>query len=179
MACFPSVGRRLFAIAAVAIGFAGASQAADPCKLLTDADVRSVFPGASSGKLERSREKYGIQACQWAHPSGSFALQLWTAKKPGDHDGEVRGLAQGIVDPFNAKAKKAMRYETINGIGDGATALVEAAGKPSGVLNDMAMIVVQRGNQLLQMQSSDLARGDRAAALQALTRLARAATERL
>ena len=174
--------RRLLAhalpVAALACA-ATTAHAADPCKLLTDAEVQSVFPGARAGKPERSREQYGIQACQWTHPAGSLALQLWAVKKPGAHDEEIRGLAQGLVDPFSAAAKKNVRYEKIAGVGDGATALVETESKPRGVLSDLAMLVAQRGNQLVQLQSADLARGDRAAALRGLAQLGKAAVDRL
>lgn len=167
------------AISIALLSCAVTAHAADPCKLLTDAEVQSVFPGAQTGKPERTREKYGIQACQWTHPAGSFAVQMWDVKKPGDYDNEIRGLALGITDPLNNAARKNLRFEKIAGIGDGATAFVETESKARGVLGDLAMLVTQRGNQLVELQSSDLARRDRAAALQALTRLAKSAVARL
>lgn len=167
------------AISMAALAGAASAHAADPCKLLTDAEVRSVFPGARSGQPERTREKYGIQACQWTHPAGSFALQLWAAKKAGVHEDEIRGLALGFVDPLSNAAKKSVRYEKIAGVGDGATAVVETESKQRGILGDVAMLVTQRGTQLVELQSSDLARGDRAAALRGLTQLAIAAVARL
>ena len=170
---------RALALSIAALASCVGAHAADPCKLLTDAEVQSVFPGARAGKPERTREKYGIRACEWAGPAGSFALQLWEAKKPGSHDDEIRGLALGIVDPLSSAAKKSVRYEKIVGVGDGATALVETRSSTGGILGDMAMLVTQRGNQLAELQSSELARGDRAAALQSLTKLAKAAVGRL
>jgi hypothetical protein len=74
---------------------------------------------------------------------------------------------------------RGLRFEKVAGVGDGATAMVETADKARGVLGDMAMLVAQRGRQVVQLQSPDLARGDRAAALRSLGVLAKAAVGRL
>ena len=63
-----------------------------PCRLLTDSEVRAVFPDAKSGVPERTREEYGIRACVWDTPAGQFAVQVW-ASKGGSVDNEIRGLA--------------------------------------------------------------------------------------
>ncbi|MGH8164257.1 MAG: DUF3558 family protein, partial [Rhodanobacteraceae bacterium] len=67
-----------------------------PCRLLTDAEVRAVFPGAKAGQPERSREEYGIKACQWSPDSGRFLAEVWKAKN-STADNEIRGLAEGFV----------------------------------------------------------------------------------
>lgn len=150
----------------------------DPCRLLSDAEVRGIFPGAKTGVRETTREQYGIRACVWATQSGNFALQRWTAKA-GSVDNEIRGLALGFVDPVNPAARAAVRYDNVPGVGDQAMALVETRDDKRGILADAAILITQRGDQLIELQSQDLARGDRAAAVQALTTLGRAAAARL
>ena len=150
----------------------------DACRLLSDADIRAVFPGAGAGVRETTREKYGIRACVWETRAGRFALQRWTAK-PGTVDNEIRGLAAGVLDPLKPAARSSVRYETLAGIGDQAMALVEAQNPSAGILADAAMLMTQRGDQLIELQSSELGRGDRAAALQSLSILGRAAVARL
>ena len=146
----------------------------DPCRLLTRAEVAGVLPGAQSGKPERSREAYGIRACVWEWEGGSFALQLL----PGKHGaaGEMRGLALGYTNPL---ARNSVRYETVAGVGEAALAAVEPVDPARGVIADMAMLAAQRGAQVMVLQCAALARGDRMAALKALTVLGRMAVARL
>lgn len=150
----------------------------DPCRLLSDTDIRGVFPGSAPGKRETTREKYGIRACVWETESGSFALQRWQAK-PGTAGDEIRGLAQGIIDPLKPAARMAVRYETVAGVGDEAVAIVETRDEARGILTDAAVLVALRGDRLIELHSSSLARGDRAAALKTLAALARTAVSRL
>ena len=151
---------------------------ADPCKLLTDAEVRKVFPDAKPGQRERTREQYGIVACLWEHPGGRFAVQV-THEKPGTVDNEIRGMAMGSVDPLNPAARKAVRYETIKGVGDQAMAIVEPADKKRDILDSVAYLITQRGDQQIMLMSNALASRDRAAALKALEELGKTAVNRL
>ena len=150
----------------------------DPCKLLTDAEVREVFPDAKPGQRERTREEYGIVACLWNHPGGRFAVQV-THEKPGTVDNEIRGMAMGSVDPLNPAAREAVRYETIKSVGDQAMAIVEPADKQRGILDDVAYLVTQRGDQQIVLMSNALASRDRAAAVKALEELGKTAVSRL
>src|SRR4051794_3340139 len=50
--------------------------AEDPCKLLTDAEVSQVFPGAKIGKRERD-ENLGFVACTWNSPAGYIRVQIF------------------------------------------------------------------------------------------------------
>ena len=152
-------------------------EADSPCRLLTDAEVRAVFPDAKPGVPERSREEYGIKACMWDTDGGPFVLQRWSAK--GSVDNEIRGLASGFVDPTNSAAQNNIRYETIAGVGEQAMALVETKDEKRGILSDGAVLVAQHGKQILELQSQDLPHRTRAAALQALTTLGREAVARL
>ena len=153
-------------------------EANSPCRLLTDAEVRAVFPGAKSGVPERSREEYGIKACVWDMDTDRFVLQTW-ASKGGNADNEIRGLASGFVDPLNAGAQNNVRYETIAGIGEQAMAMVETQDEKRGILSDAALLVAQHGNRILELQSQELPHRTRAAALQALTTLGREAVARM
>lgn len=164
---------------AALVGFdapAGAAETAgsDACRLLTRSEVAAVLPGAQPGKPERSREAYGIRACVWEWDGGSFALQLL----PGKHGpaSEIRGMSLGYTNPL---ARSSVRYETVPGVGESAVAAVEPVDGARGVIADMAVLTAQRGAQVIALQCAALARGDRAAALKALTVLARTAVARL
>lgn len=158
---------------------AGAPLAADdPCRLLTNPEVRGIFPEAEAGQRERTREKYGITACIWKTPTGVFALELWTLEE-NSVDSEIRGLSSAFIDPVNPAARDNVRFETIAGVGEAAMAVVEVRDEQRGIVADVALLVSQRGTQVLEVESSDLPRGDRAAALRALTTLAKLADARM
>lgn len=155
-----------------------AMSADDPCRLLTTADVRAVFSGAEPGVRDRTREKYGISTCVWTTPGGVFAVQTWTAD-PGTLDDEIRGMSSGVLDPTIASSHESLRFENIAGVADSAEAYVEKRDEKRGILADVATLMAQRGNQILELQSTDLAKGDRDAALLALTQLGKAAAARM
>ncbi len=150
----------------------------DPCKVLTDADVRKVFPDAKSGQRERRNEQYGMTACQWDYPGGRFGVQI-SIEKPGTVRDEIRGISIGIVDPLKPGAGSNVRYETIKGVGDEAMAFVEPADAKRGILSDSACLITQRGDQQVMLMSDSLAKRDRAEALKKLEELGRAAVGRL
>lgn len=150
----------------------------DPCRLLTDSEVRSMFAAAKPGVRERSREEYGIHACVWDTDTGQFALQLWNAKSSNVNN-EIRGLASGFLDPLNPAAQNNVRYETIAGVGEQAMAVVETQDEKRGILSNAALLVAQHGNRILELQSSDLPHSERATALKTLTTLGRTAVDRL
>ena len=150
----------------------------DPCKLLTDAEVRKVFPKASTAKPERTREKYGIAACLWEHPAGRFAVQLMHAD-PKSTVEEARGLAIGFVDPLKPGAARNLRFEKIADVGEEAVAVVEQQDEKKGILADAAYLITQRGDRQIMILAMDLARADRAVALRTLADFGRAAAGRL
>ena len=150
---------------------------ADPCRLLTTADVGTVFAGAKAGVPERTREKYGITACQWDTPGGRLVLQLWEGE-PNSTENEIRGLVTGVVDPLKPSAQQSIRYERVN-VGTPAMVVVERANAQAGILNDCALLVTQRGEQVVVLFSTGLAQRDRAAAIRALSSLAERAVGRL
>lgn len=149
-----------------------------PCRLLTDAEVRAVFPDAKTGKRNRSREEYGISACQWSGAHGDFVAEVWKAKG-SSADNEIRGLMGGFVDPRMAAAEKNVRYESVSGVGDQACAVVEIEDEQRGVLSNVALLVARRGDQILALSSPELPHRERGAALRALRELGRVAARRL
>ena len=157
---------------------ATALSADDPCRLLTTADVQAVFPGAEPGMRDRAREKYGIRTCTWKTTDGLFALQLWTAD-PGTLGDEIRGMSSGVLDPTIASSHESLRFEKIAGVADAAEAYVEKRDEKRGILADVATLMAQRGDQILELQSTDLAKGDRDAALQALAKLGKTAAAKM
>lgn len=149
-----------------------------PCRLLTDVEVRAVFPGVKAGQPERSREEYGIKACQWSADSGRFVAEVWKAKD-STADNEIHGLAEGFIDPTNSSAANNVRYEPIAGVGEQAFAVIETQDAKRGILADIAMMVARKGDRILVLLSDDLAHRDRASALRSLTDLGSAAAKRL
>lgn len=149
----------------------------DACKLLTDAEVRRVFPDAKAAKRDTKLDQYGIGSCIWEHPGGRFAIQL--TKKSGKIDDEIRGAASGNVDPLNRKARDAIRYVTVSDAGDAARAMVEPTDEKRGVIQGVAMLIAQRGDKQITLYSDQLPQRERDAALKALEELGRAAAKRI
>lgn len=154
---------------------------ADPdsvCRLLTDAQVRAVFPSAHSGARERTREQYGIGACVWSGDFGRALLQTWQAKGR-TADAEARGMVFGFIDPMSSSAADNIRYETIAGVGEQAVAVVEKQDAKRGIVTDIAMLMVRKNDQIIMLMCDDLVHRDRAQALAALKSLGGAAADRL
>jgi hypothetical protein len=171
----------LFAVAGVSPAIAqkpSASALGNPCQLLTDAEVRTVFTGAKAGRVDRRREEYGLVDCIWEYPGGSFGLQL-SAAPSQSFDEEVKGNTTGFLDPMKGGAERAIRFEKLTGVGDRATAIVEATDRNRGILTNIAMLIAQRGKREIVLGSPDLVKRDRAAALKALQDLGKAAASRL
>lgn len=154
-----------------------ASEGASRC-LLSDSEARAVFPAAKAGVPDRQREELGLPGCQWEVGDGGFGVHYWTVTE-GTVDSEIRGWAQGYIDPLNPAAGNNVRFETIGGVGDGAMAFAETTDRPRGILASASVLVAQRGNKMLKVEIAGVPNGDRAAALQALTTLGRAAVARL
>lgn len=149
-----------------------------PCRLLSDAEVHAVFPGAGAGERERTREEYGISACVWSGDFGRLAVQTWKATTNSAED-EARGLAAGFVDPAQRAFAKNVRYESVAGIGEQASAVVEVQDAQRGILTDVAMLVARKGDRMLVINSDGLAHRDRAEALSKLRSLGQSAADRL
>jgi hypothetical protein len=147
--------------------------------LLVDAEVSRAFPGAASGKRNRSLDGNGILTCMWDTPTDRFVVQVFDAKS-GSVEGELRSRMSGSIDPTMASAGGRVRYERIGGIGDEAMLVLEKADPKVGILADTAVMVTQRGGRrAVLFTGSSLAAGDRASALETLETLGRHVAERL
>ena len=84
----------------------------DACKLLTDAEVRSVFPDAKSG--ERTREECGIAGCAWRNAKGDVVLGIdqYTSES-NSVEKDARGFVHGVIDPLKPSAISAVRVKQI------------------------------------------------------------------
>lgn len=153
--------------------------AGHPCQLLTDSEVRDVFPGAAAGARDGTLDKYGIATCRWDLPTDRFVVQMLKTGSGSVAD-ELRSRASGSVDPMTQGAMERVRFETVAGVGDEAMAIVEKADASSGILSDMAVLVMQRGeHRAVLFTGTSLAGGGRAAALKSLEALGRSAAKRL
>lgn len=151
--------------------------AEDPCQLLTDAEVGQVFPGAKIGKRERN-EDLGFVACTWNSPGGYIRVQIFNREPGISIEEEIELYTAAFVGSFDPEALRAVRLETVNNVGDHALAAVERADAPR-IIQDAAVIVVQRGQRTIYISSAQLAKRERIPALKALEELARAAAKRL
>lgn len=155
----------------------------DPCKTLTDAEVRQVFPDATSGRRDRRLEEYGILACRWSSPTGHTYLQLsiWDTEPKMSIADELEESAMALVTDIS-KVKEALHTagpETVNNVGDRAMAVVVAQADRAHFLQQGAILVAQRGQRTIRLEAPDLATRGRAPALKALEELGRAAAKRL
>jgi hypothetical protein len=151
----------------------------DPCALLIDDEVSKAFPGAASGKRNRSLDGHGILTCMWDTPTDRFVVQVFDARS-GSVEEELRGRMSGSIDAAMAGAGSQVRYETIGGIGDEAMLVLEKADVKNGILADTAVMVTQRGDRrAVLFTGSSLAAGDRAASIKTLETLGRHVAERL
>src|SRR5579875_2072321 len=126
----------------------------DPCRLLSDAEVRRAFPGAASGKRNRDTDILDIATCEWALAPGRLAVQ-------------------------RMQGEPVIRSERIGGLGDEAVAMVELTDPKRGILHSIAVIAIRRGHQQVAVTTDSLDQHSRADALAVLTRLGRAAAARL
>ena len=182
----PAISSLITIVGLIAIGPASAPEAIlDPCTLLTATDLQQVFPGTGAGKLDRSQEKTGLLKCTWAYPAGSRytagTLFVFTSDEvtetPREEAADTWALT--FLDPLRDDAAKHVRYETLTGVGDQAVAVVEREDKAKGFSTNAAILVVRRGKQQVSVLSPDLARRERAEALQLLGELGKAIARRL
>lgn len=179
----PMIDAAKYAVA-LALGLAlpaGAQKAAPPgdaCKLLTDAEVRKVFPQAESGKRRTAVEQYGIAGCTWKHAGGMLGVNYWD--KTDAIDVEIRSVVDGFVDPLKPGSEKNVRMIKVTGLGDAAMGFAEPRSEARGVHAPIALLMVQRGGRQITLFSNQLAgESDRDAAMKALQELGRAAAGRI
>ena len=149
----------------------------DPCALVTDSEVRAIFPDARSGKRDHRLDQYKIASCMWDAPTGTLIAQIFEAK--GLVIDELRNRVSASVDPIKPGAGKDIRYEKVEGVGDDTMLAAEKADDAQGILADTAVIVTKHGTRLGVLFSNALVNGDRAATVKALQSLGRSAASRL
>lgn len=152
---------------------AGDPRAAHACALVTLAEVRRVHPDAKPGKAEWV-DVLDLARCDF----GSVVLAYDpNAMEPAMDS--LRGWAVGFVDPLRPGVEKNVRFVPIDGTGDDAALFVEQQDKAKGILNDIGMIVVRKGNSEVTLLLNFLRARPRDEVIAALTELGRAAAARM
>jgi hypothetical protein len=132
---------------------------ADPCALLTTAEVQQAFPGSKAGRVDRGLEKDGIFRCQWDSPDGRLFLVAGQDAEGDTAKDEAETWAMALVNPVRADALRQVRFETLPGVGEAAVAVVERRDESRGILQDGAVLVVRRGKsrswRLLWLAAND------------------------
>jgi hypothetical protein len=154
-------------------------QAAGPCALLTTAEVAQAFPGSKAGRLDRSKEKFGVVTCLWDNPSGLMSIVAGADEDLEPPKEEAQSWTMVFLDPLRTDAARHVRYEVLAGVGDEAVAIVEREDKTKGFMTNGAILVVRRGKRQVVVLSTDLARRERAEALRVFAELGKAIAKRL
>lgn len=127
---------------------AASKEAADsPCRLLTDAEVRSVLPEAGSGRRNTESLQYGLDRCAWDARTGQIGIEV-SKVEAAAFENELRAELQGFVDPRIQGALGRIAFVSVPGIGDHAIAVREKEDAQRGILTDVALIAVQRGHRM-------------------------------
>ncbi|WDS34998.1 hypothetical protein [Pseudoxanthomonas sp.] len=151
--------------------------ASTPCELITDAELHAVFSSTVSSRPER-HDAFGIAACEWNGDFGRLLLQQWPSKGHTPQD-EVRDLVSGFIDTGMPGARSRVRLVSLQGLGNFATAVVEARDAKNGVLADIAVLSIARNGQTLVFLTDGLDEDEREEALRKLRELGHYAYARL
>jgi hypothetical protein len=172
--------RRLLLAALPLIGapVVHAAEPKDACHLLTNAEVAAAFPGAKAGVGETGRANLGILGCEWSTPNGRVVAQFWKNEDPTTARAEVEGMVMGALDPTKASTSRAVKYETLPGVGESAVVAVAKRDAAAGVLNDMAVAGVVASGRTITIFAPQLAAGDQVKAIAVLSSLAKSAAKR-
>jgi hypothetical protein len=149
----------------------------DPCALVTDGEVRNAFPGAKAGKRDHSLDQHNIATCTWEATAAMVVVQLYDSKDSVEN--ELRGRMLGSLDPLNPAARDKVRYDAMTALGNEAMVVVEKADPQQGILGDVAVLGMRRGENLAIIFTSTFVDGDRAATIEALKKLGASAAPRL
>ena len=159
---------------------AGKDPLGNPCALLTDAEVRRVFPDARPAARDTRFEQAGgdIASCVWQTSRGGFTASITRNAQPLGN--EIREWSLLMVNPMGdqPRAGDKIRYEQVAGVGDAAMAVLEA---PNAILPrtpGIAFLIARRGDRELILASQELPGRERAGGLAALAELAHAAMKR-
>lgn len=119
----------------------------NPCALLTDAEVRGVFPKAESGKHHAEGLEYGLDRCAWETPTGQIGVEVSKVEAAAFEE-ELRGELQGAVDPRVQGAIDRIRFQPVPDIGDHAIAVLEKADANRGIYTDIGLLAIQHGHRM-------------------------------
>ena len=153
----------------------------DPCALLKISEVQQVFPQAVKMQRYDEADFLGVAGCVWNDAKGEkqLVVTLRYADK-GTAESELGFLTLGARDPTRSDTPDLVRYETLTGVADEATAAVERANESKGILQDFAFLVARRGGLFVSVLTDrELPQRDRTAALSALSRLGKTAAQRI
>ncbi|MET1022965.1 MAG: hypothetical protein ABWX87_01520 [Pseudoxanthomonas sp.] len=156
---------------------AAPAQAATPCGLITDEELNAVFAGAVVSRPE-DHKAFGIRACEWNGDFGRLLVQQWDSKGHTPQD-EMRDLVKGFIDTHRPGASQRVRLVPLQGLGNYATAVVEARDLSGGVLSDISAMSISSNGQTLVFLTDALDEQQREASLKQLSRLGRYAYARL
>ena len=142
----------------------------DPCTVVPLATVQKSFPDAKAALRDRSVEKYGLTRCRYNDATGVSVFGV--TESLGDYS-----AMEEAQSPL--PQAKGVRYEKLSGLAPEAVAFVELADPKRGIPRDMSMLVMKKGQRILELESQDLPKRGRAAALKVLDELGRIAAKRL
>lgn len=117
------------------------------CALLTDAEIRHVFPDAASGKRNTESLQYGLDRCAWKTATGQIGVEASNVEA-GAFENDLRGELQGAVDPRVNRALDRIQFHQVDGIGDHAVAVLEKADPQRGIYADITLLAIQRGHRM-------------------------------
>ena len=148
------------------------------CDLLTDAEVRQVFPKAASGKRNTESLQYGLDRCAWETPTGQIGVEV-SKGEPDRLEYNLRGELQGAVDPRVNGALDRIKFHKVDGIGDHAIAVLEKADVQGGIYADITLLAIQRGHRMAVLMLQERSRNAPAPTLENLQDLGRKLAPRL
>jgi hypothetical protein len=117
------------------------------CALLTDGEVRNVFPDAAAGKRNTESLQYGLDRCAWETPTGQIGVEV-SKVEAASFEKELRAELQGAVDPRIQHAVDRISFHHVDGIGDHAIAVLEKADAQRGIYADIALLAIQRRHRM-------------------------------
>lgn len=148
------------------------------CALLTDTEVRGVFPQAASGRRNTDSLPYGIDRCAWEAPTGQIGLEVSRGEAAAFEE-ELRGQLQGFVDPRIQGAVDRIRFQSVPELGDHAIAVLEKADAKRGIYIDIELLAIQRGHRIAVLTIHDANRDAPLLTLETLETLGRPLAARL
>jgi len=148
------------------------------CALLTDAEIRGVFPKAQSGKRNTESLQYGLDRCAWKTPTGQIGVEVSNVEAAA-FENELRAELQGAVDPRIQGAIDRIRFQPVADIGDHAIAVLEKGDAQHGTYTDISLLAIQRGHRMAVLMIHNANRDAPLPTLDTLKNLGRPLASRL